>query len=65
MMKLMSLSSSETLIIEDSIHGMNSGKSAGAFVVGLSGSIPIENMPDPGLIINNLDELTNEILEGI
>ena len=59
MMKLLNLNPKETLIIEDSINGMNSAKSSLANVVGITGSVNVKDMPNPDIIINNFSELFN------
>ncbi len=65
MMDIMKIPPEDTIIIEDSIHGMNSAISAGGIVVGLTGSVPIEDMPNPNIVIETLDELTEEIIQGL
>ncbi len=59
MMKLLDLNPKQTLIIEDSINGMLSAKSSGANVVGITGSVNIQDMPGPDIIISNFFELFN------
>lgn len=58
---------SETIVFEDSIHGLNAGKSSGATVVGLATTNSPEIIaPLCDLIINDFDGLTiNDLLEKI
>ena len=57
MMNRLKLQPNQTLIIEDSINGMQSAQKSGAFVVGITGSVYRKDMPKVDLIINNYSEL--------
>jgi len=59
MMEILNLNPNQTLIIEDSINGMKSAKSAKAKVVAITGSVSKENMSNADYIIDNFLELCN------
>jgi beta-phosphoglucomutase-like phosphatase (HAD superfamily) len=62
-MKKLNVNPKNTVIIEDSVHGINSGLSSGAFVVAYRGSIPENELKIAPLIINNHSELSiNKLL---
>ena len=59
---LLNVNPENTVVIEDSVHGINSGLSSGAFVVGYRGSVPESALEVAHLIINNHTELSIELL---
>jgi HAD superfamily hydrolase (TIGR01509 family) len=61
-MEMLNVLPQNTIVIEDSVHGLNSGLSSGAFVVGYRGSVPESELEIAHLIINNHTELSIEIL---
>lgn len=53
---LLNVSTSRTLVLEDSVAGLHAAKSAGAFAVGVPHRFsPASNMPHADLIIDRLD----------
>tara|TARA_A100001035_G_scaffold235212_1_gene198587 strand:- start:340 stop:975 length:636 start_codon:yes stop_codon:yes gene_type:complete len=57
MMYRLNLDPKETLIIEDSINGINSAKASGANVISITGSIDKEDMPSVFRVIEDFNEL--------
>ena len=57
-MEKFNIKSHNTMIIEDSVHGIQAGLNAECRVVALTGSVNIEDMPPAHRIVNSLDELT-------
>lgn len=55
------------VVFEDSLQGVKAGKSAGAYVVGLSTTLPVETIaPYCNRVINNLDDVDlDELLQAI
>ena len=58
-------SPSETVIIEDSVHGLQSARDSGAVVIGIRGSIPEENLSIAHHIVSRLSELNVQSLTEI
>lgn len=58
-------SPNETVIIEDSVHGLQSAKDSGAVVIGIRGSIPEENLSIAHHIVSRLSELNVQSLTEI
>ena len=61
-MKKFNILPENTMIIEDSVHGIQSGLSAGARVVALTGSVDVEDMPQAHVIINSLNEIDEKFI---
>lgn len=55
------------VVFEDSLQGVKAGKSAGAYVVGLSTTLPVETIaPYCNRVINNLDDVDlDELMQAI
>ena len=64
-MELFNLSPQHTIVIEDSVHGINSGLSAGAKVIAKTGSIDIKDMPAAHTIIHHFDEITEPLINSL
>ena len=64
MIERLKITPKETVIIEDSIHGINSGLAAGSNVIALTGSVPISDIPKSALIIHHLDEISPEMINS-
>jgi len=64
-MEKLKVAPENTIVIEDSVHGINSGLASGAFVVGYRGSVPESELEIAHLIINNHTELSVNILLNI
>jgi len=58
-MKKLNLKPSQCIVIEDSMQGIEAGKKAGCFVVGLEGSLDKKFLHKADLIIANLYDLKN------
>ena len=56
-MKQFNMDPKNTMVIEDSVHGIQAGLSANAKVVALTGSVDVEDMPAAHKIINSLNEI--------
>ena len=52
-------------IIEDSINGLQSGLAAGAHVIAITGSVPVDKLSIAHRIVTHLDEITNDVLEEL
>ena len=63
-MEKLNVNSTETVIIEDSLLGLESAKKSGAVVIGIRGSIPEEKLGIANHIISKLSELnTDKLIE--
>ena len=58
-MKKLNLKPNQCIVIEDSMQGIEAGKKAGCFVVGLEGSLDKKFLHKADLIITNLCDLKN------
>ncbi len=65
MMKTLDITPNNTIIIEDSLTGLSSAISSGAYVIAKTGSTPIEKLSHIHHIIDHLDEITVNFLEEI
>ena len=64
-MKQFNINAKNTMIIEDSVHGIQAALSANAKVVALTGSVNAEDMPAAHKIINSLDEINSIFINSI
>ena len=53
-----------SIVIEDSVHGINAGLSSGAFVVGFRGSVPEKELEIAHYIVSCYLELSVELLKN-
>jgi HAD superfamily hydrolase (TIGR01509 family) len=65
MMKKLNVLPINSVIIEDSIHGIQAGLASGAHVIAKTGSIPDKDLSIAHLIVAHLDEITNDVLEEL
>ena len=65
MINKMRVMPNECIVVEDSVHGMNSALSAGVKVIALSGSVLETDMPKVHKIVNSLDEITEELITSL
>ena len=65
MMKKIGVNPENTVIIEDSIIGLNSALASGAHVIALSGSVPQSKLLIAHRIVNHLDEITLKYIEDL
>ena len=56
-MNRLELEPEKCIIIEDSLSGIKSAKSSGAFTIGIATTYSVENLYEADLIIKNFDEL--------
>lgn len=64
-MKQFNINPKNTMIIEDSVHGIQAGLSANAKVVALTGSVDIEDMPPAHRIIDSLNEIDVNFINSL
>ena len=57
--------SKNTMVIEDSVHGIQSGLSANAKMVALTGSVDVKDMPPAHKIINSLNEIDDDFINSL
>lgn len=65
MMNQLNVLPQNSVIIEDSIHGIRSGLASGAHVIAKTGSIPERELSIADRIITHLDEVTNDMIEQL
>ena len=65
MMSRLGVEPKKTVIIEDSLHGVQSGLASGAFVIAKTGSVPDSQLSIAHRIISHLDEITHNMIEEL
>ena len=65
MMSRLCVEPENTVIIEDSLHGVQSGLSSGAFVIAKTGSVPDSQLTIAHRIISHLNEITHFMIEEL
>ena len=65
MMKKLNVLPLNSVIIEDSLHGLRAGLAAGAHVIAKTGSVPNKDLSIAHRIVTHLDEITNDMLEEL
>ena len=65
MMKKLNVLPTNSVIIEDSLHGLQAGLSSGAHVIAKTGSVSVEDLAIAHRIVSHLDEITNNMLEEL
>ena len=65
MMKKLNVLPMNSVIIEDSLHGLQAGLASGAHVIAKTGSVPNKDLSIAHLIVTHLDKITNDVLEEI
>jgi len=65
MMSRLSVEPENTVIIEDSLHGVQSGLASGAFVIAKTGSVPDSQLTIAHRIISHLNEITHFMIEEL
>ena len=65
MMKKLDVLPINSVIIEDSIHGLRSGLASGAHVIAMAGSVSNKDLSIAHHIVSHLDEITNDLLEEL
>ncbi len=64
-MRRMEITPNETVVVEDSIHGLQAARDSGAWTIALTGSVPQEDMPPVHAIIDSLAELSPGYIENL
>jgi len=64
-MEQFNIDAKNTMIIEDSVHGIQAGLSANAKVVALTGSVDVKDMPPAHKIINSLNEIDANFINSL
>ena len=65
MMSRLGVEPENTVIIEDSLHGVQSGLASGAFVIAKTGSVPDSQLSIAHRIISHLNEITHFMIEEL
>ena len=65
MMNRLGIEPENTVIIEDSLNGVQSGLASGAFVIAKTGSVPDSQLSIAHRIISHLDEITHNMIEEL
>ena len=65
MIALLNVKPENTVIIEDSLHGLRSALSAGCHVIAKRGSVPEEKLSIAHRVVGNLNEITLELIEEL
>jgi len=65
MMSRLGVEPENTVIIEDSLHGVQSGLASGAFVIAKTGPVPDSQLSIAHRIISHLNEITHFMIEEL
>jgi len=65
MMDRLNVLPGNTVIIEDSLHGLNAALSSGAHVIAKTGSLPEKDLIIAHKTVSHLDEITDSLLEEL
>jgi len=65
MMNRLGVEPENTVIIEDSLHGVQAGLASGAFVIAKTGSVPDSQLSIAHRIISHLNEITHFMIEEL
>ena len=65
MIEKLNVEPKNVVIIEDSLHGLQSALASGAHVIAKTGSVPIENLSIAHIVVDHLDEITNYMLKKL
>ena len=65
MMSQLGVEPKNTIIIEDSLHGVQSGLASGAFVIAKTGSVPDSQLSIAHRIVCHLNEITHFMIEEL
>ncbi len=64
-MRRLEIAPNETVVVEDSIHGLQAALDSGAWTIALTGSVPQEDMPPVHAIIDSLEELSPGYIDNL
>ncbi len=65
MMRRLGVTPKESVVVEDSIYGLQAARDAGAWTIALTGSAPPEKMPPVHAIIDSLGELSPGYIDNL
>ena len=65
MMERLNVLPNNTVIIEDSLHGLNAALSSGAHVIAKTGSLPKKDLSIAHITVSHLNEITDSLLEEL
>ena len=65
MMKKLNVLPTNSVIIEDSLHGLQAGLSSGAHVIAKTGSVPDQDLSIAHRIVVHLNEITNNMIDEL
>ncbi len=65
MLDRLSITAENTIVVEDSLHGIKSALAAGCHVIAKTGSIPREDLTIAHRIVEHLDEITLPLMEEL
>jgi len=65
MMEMLNVKPQNTIIVEDSIHGLNSALSSKAHVIAIRGSVSDDSLNKSHKIISSLSEITNKLIDEL
>ena len=64
-MDKLDITPNNSVIIEDSLHGIRAALASGAHVIAKTGSVPEEDLIIAHHIVSHLDEITDNILDEL
>jgi HAD superfamily hydrolase (TIGR01509 family) len=64
-MRRLEVTPNETVVVEDSIHGLQAARDSGVWTIALTGSVPQEDMPPVHAIIDSLQELSPGFIDNL
>ena len=65
MMKKLEVLPKNSVIIEDSLHGLQAGLSSGAHVIAKTGSVPDQDLAIAHRIVSHLNDVTNDMIDEL
>ncbi len=65
MMSRLGVTPKESVVVEDSIHGLQAASDAGAWTIALTGSAPVENLPPVHAVVDSLGELSPDYIDNL
>jgi len=65
MMRRLEVAPTESVVVEDSINGLQSALASGAWTIALTGSVPLEDLPPAHAVVDSLEEISPAFLESL
>jgi len=65
MMRRLEVTPTESVVVEDSINGLQSALASGAWTIALTGSVSPEDMPPAHAVVDSLGEISPAFLESL